>query len=593
VTFKQILGVLWLRRWLIVAVVAIAMISAALVIQVQPKSFESDATVRTSAIVSDAASNGSLGGVQVDITSSTVTSPEVLSRAAKLAGESGIDYSGFVSDTVTSGLKTDTILVASTASTPELAQRRSTAVVNAYNNYLQEQIDSTLVALRARAAAANALAGTYQIQAFAAPNNALIAANLSTALATLSSINDEITTVTNSGSPTITLTAAPLGRLLGTGPVLVLLLAVVSGLIAGMGIALIRDQFDNRLRGDPEIEQLTGLPSLGELVRDKSVVRKGNSLPAARSEHTVLGEGLRSLRTSMQVLLPRQNAVVALTSVEPGDGKTFVSANIALTWARTGKKVILVGGDLRRPNLPDYFGDAARGPGLIEILQEAENNGRDVRPTDVAKYLNDTEYRGLRVLPAGERDADPADLLATASLKQVIGALRVLADVVIIDTPPAFALVDASLLAEQSDGVILLANINRTDRTFLVNTLELLRHNGGHTLGVITNLSRRSLPKSYAPYYSRRTTVKDAVIADEVVEVSDASADLNVRLRPSSEPPAHEVRRSKQYSAETSEVASSRAPLEPLTSNSLRAKSSAADNHETDESDNSPAVAGP
>ncbi|MBW4031739.1 MAG: polysaccharide biosynthesis tyrosine autokinase [Acidobacteria bacterium] len=509
-TFKQILGVLWLRRWLTVAVVAVALISAGFVIELQPKSFESDATVRTSAIVSDAASNGSLGGVQVDIDSNTATSPAVLSQAARLAGEPGINYSPYISTSVTAGSKTDTILIAATAPTPELAQRRSSAVVKAFNDYLQQQIDSTVVTLKDRASAANAAAVTYQAQAFAAPNNALIAANLSGALATLSSINDEIALITNSGSPTTTLNAPPLGYSLGTSPLLILLVALVAGVIAGMGISLIRDQFDNRLRGDHEIEPLTSLPSLAELVLDKSVAKTGEALPAARSEQTALGEGLRSLRTSMQVLLPRNNAVVAFSSVEPGDGKTFVSANVALAWARTGKRVILVGGDLRRPNLWSYFGEAARGPGLIEILQDAEETGRAVSAPDVTAHLNDTEFRGLRVLPAGERDADPADLLATASLKQLIAVLRALADVIIIDTPPAMALVDASLLAEQSDGVILLANINRTDRTFLVNTLESLRQNGVRTLGVVTNRSRRALPKSYAPYYARQTAVHES-----------------------------------------------------------------------------------
>ncbi len=572
VTLRQILGVLWLRRWLIVAVVVVALISAAFVIQLQPKSFESDATVRTSAIVTDAASTGSLGGVQVDIDSNTATSPNVLSQAARLAGEPGTNYSRYVSTTITAGSKTDTILIAAIAATPELAQRRSSAVVKAFNDYLQQQIDSTVATLKARASAANASAVAYQAQAFAAPNNALIAANLSSALSTLSSTNAEITLITDSGSPTTTLTAAPLGSSLGTSPLLVLLLALVAGVIAGMGIALIRDQFDDRLRGDHEIERLTSLPSLGELVLDKSVAKTGDLLPAARSEQTALGEGLRSLRTSMQVLLPRQNAVVAFSSVEPGDGKTFVSANVALAWARTGKRVILVGGDLRRPSLWSYFGEAARGPGLIEILQDAEENGRSVSASDVTAHLNDTAYRGLRVLPAGERDADPADLLATASLKQLIAVLRDLADVIIIDTPPAMALVDASLLAEQSDGLILLATINRTDRTFLVNTLESLRQNGVHTLGVVTNRSRRTLPKSYAPYYARHNGVT----------ASGAAARLDPRPSSDSRPHSH-----------TNSVDEFLAPGDTSRRGGHLKQSSGADDHGTEPTQDSPAVASP
>ena len=115
--------------------------------------------------------------------------------------------------------------------------------------------------------------------------------------------------------------------------------------------------------------------------------------------------------------------------------------------------------------------------------------------------LKDTDYRGLRVLPSGMPPADPADLLANAAVGDVVRALRSLADVVIIDSPPAMRLVDASLLAEHADGVAIMAWEGRTDRAHLVETVEGLALNEVKVLGVIINGAKRRHPRSYTPYY--------------------------------------------------------------------------------------------
>lgn len=499
-TFKQLVDVLWQRKWLVVGVVAVAMIIAGVYEQVQVRTYSSIESVRTSVTVADAALGGELGGVQVDFDPSTITSPTVLDKAAALAGEPETNLSSVIAYEVVQGVKTNVINVTATALTPGLAQRRANSVVEAYANYLQNQITSTLATLKSRASAATSQAVAYQIQASAQPDSSIAASNLASALSTLGNLNNQIQTVENSGNPLTLLVAASPGSANGPSTAIVLLLALVAGLIAGIGAALIRDQFDNRLRGESEIELLTGLASLGELPFDRTIVRTREVLPANSNEHTTLGEGLRSIRTSVQVLLPRNNSVIVVTSVEPGDGKTFVSANLALTLARAGKDVILVGGDLRRPSLSTYFGAAADGSGFAELLRDSGQ----ITPAAVKAKLTATEWSGLRLLPSGLQPDDPADLLARPTLRTVVDHLRKLAEIVIIDSPPAMALVDASLLGEQSNGVVVVASAERTDRSFLVETVESLRQNGVAPLGVVVNWSRRTLPKSYAPYYATR-----------------------------------------------------------------------------------------
>lgn len=493
--------VLWQRKMLIIVVVAVVMAVAVVYLQLQVKSYSSAASVRASVSVTDASLGGELGGVQVDFDPSTIISPKVLDQAAVLAGEPGTSLADSVSYEVEAGAKTNVYHITAEAASPETAQRRATAVVKAYSAYLQDQSDKALATLTTRQKAATERAINDQSLAAGSPDSSIAASNLASALSALGSLNNDIDGIKNSGSPLILLTAAPLGEFLGSSTLIVLAVALAAGLIAGIGIALIRDQFDNRLRGEYEIQTLTSLPSLGELSFDRSLARRNVVLPAAGRDQTELSEGLRSLRTSMQVLLPRQHAVVTFTSVEPGDGKTFVSANIALTWARAGKKVILVGGDLRRPMLGTYFGEAAEGPGLTELLQNDVTGDHPLGEDQIVAKLNDSGYPRLQVLPAGLDPADPADLLATSSLKKMIDLLRKLADIVIIDSPPAMTLVDASLLGEYADGVIILASVNGTDRSYLVETVESLRQNGVPVLGVVANRSRRALPKSYAPYY--------------------------------------------------------------------------------------------
>lgn len=505
-TFRQIIGVLWLRKWLIVAVVVVSLIAGGAVALVQPRVYESTTLLRTSAQVAEAGESGQLGGVQVDFGPNTLGSQDILTQAAILAGEPGADLGADVSVQVASDGATNSALVTAHAPTPEQSQARAAAVVDAYRAYLDDAFEKTLEILAERQQAALDTATAFQAQVNSDSRDLIALANLQNALGSLAEINDAIAAINNDGAPIIVLSPAGAGYLIGTSLLIVLLIALACGVIAGIGVALIRDQFDDRLRGESELERYAGAPSLGELPEERVLAKSPDKLPAAAREQSAIGEGLRSLRTALQVLLPSGHGSVTVTSVEPGDGKSFVAANLALTWAKSGKQTILVGGDLRRPSLAAYFGEAAEGPGLTELLLNAaldpnpRRNRTSVR-ADVLGALQETDFPGLRLLPTGERSADAADLLATPALAETIGALRDIADVVVIDAPPALVLADASLLAEHTDGAVVLASVGRTPRTLLTEAVEELRQNGVTVLGAVANRSRRPRPKSYAPYY--------------------------------------------------------------------------------------------
>ena len=128
-------------------------------------------------------------------------------------------------------------------------------------------------------------------------------------------------------------------------------IGLVAGLLAGCGIALARDQLDTRLRDSPDIEAVTESPILAELP-DDSDVRSGNvAISLVQAPQSQMAESIRELRTSLRVILDdTPSPVIVVTSPEPGDGKTFVTANLAAAWAMSGSKVIVVSADFRRPD---------------------------------------------------------------------------------------------------------------------------------------------------------------------------------------------------------------------------------------------------
>jgi capsular exopolysaccharide synthesis family protein len=513
VSIRQILVALWRRKWIIVAVTLLAAVVAAAYLYRLNPSYQSQVTVRLSPTISNAATSGELGGLPVSADPTIITSPDVLDPAAEALGEpKGALYGTVAYAPATTNVATASTLLDLSVTAPDaaLAQARANAVVKSLNTYLDAMVSTTLDQLNVRYKKAGEDATKYRKELTKNPDDPLAQTNLATATTTLTTLSTQISALEVAG-PSVTVTSpATMGSSTNPRLPIVIAIAFVCGLLAGAALGLVRDHFDDRLRDDDDLEDLTDVPVLAALANDRAVARKRERLPTASTHRTALSEGMRSLRTSVQVLLPEGRGVVAITSVEPGDGKTFVAANLALSWARSGRKVILVGGDLRRPELPSYFESAGEDRGLGTLLADAADAKKALSNAQITAALQSTPYRGLRVLPAGDPRGygEPADLLASAPLQRIIRLLARNADLVVIDTPPALALADASELAAYADGMIVLASVGRTRKELIVDTVDALRANGLNLLGLVVNRSRRKLPKSYGSYYLRQTADK-------------------------------------------------------------------------------------
>lgn len=500
-TFQQILSALWRRWWVILAVALLAGAAAGLYQARQTPTYASSATLRVSTAVSGGTLESMFGTIPVDFDPESVTSAAVLEPAAGLAGEADPSaLNGAITWQSVEGTRTDRLVITATALDPDTSQTWANAVAQSYSTYVQGQVETATVTLQGRYDDASAQAAALQQQAAANPNDSVVAANLARALQRVGTLGAQLDAVAVSGAPVTIETQAGPGAPQGTPPATTIGVAVLAGLLAGAGVALTWAKVDTRVRSTSELDAEIDVPLIADLPWDRHLRKRGERLPALSSARTALTEGLRTARTGLQVLGRDKGAAFVITSVEPNDGKTFLAANLAVAWARSGKKVILVAGDLRRPELRAYFATAAEGPGLADLLQRGLD-GEELTAEAVESMLNDTDITGLRILPSGADLRDPADYLASDGLHRIISITREDADIVLIDSPPSLALTDAALLAEHATGAVVLYSLGRSERDRIIATVDDLIAKDVNVLGLIANRSDKKVPASYGRYY--------------------------------------------------------------------------------------------
>ncbi len=190
-------------------------------------------------------------------------------------------------------------------------------------------------------------------------------------------------------------------------------------------------------------------------------------------------EAYRTLRTNIQFAsLDRPLRTLLVTSPAANEGKTTTLANLAVTFAQAGSRVLLVDCDLRRPTLHTLFG-VDNAVGLTSLVLEET-------PFDRAPLLA-TGVDNLRLLPSGPLPPNPADFLGSARFERTIGALLTEADLLLFDAPPAIAVADAAVLARRVDGVLLVLEAGRTKRDHALKAKAQLEKVGANLLGVVLN----------------------------------------------------------------------------------------------------------
>jgi capsular exopolysaccharide synthesis family protein len=270
-----------------------------------------------------------------------------------------------------------------------------------------------------------------------------------------------------------------------------LLAGLAVGTLLGIGLAVLRDLFDNTVKDRKTVEEITGVGLVGEIPLDKE--RQQQPAIAFSNDNSAIAEAFRKLRTNLQFLaVDNPPRVIVIASSLPTEGKSTTAINIALALAEAEHSVVLVDGDMRRPMLAKYL-DLTGTVGFSTVLSGA---------VPLAEALQKTSYPGLTVLTSGVAPPNPSELLASLAAKRVLNELRAQFDYVIIDSSPLLAVTDAAILATNSDGVLLITRFGKTKHDQLAHAVGSLEDVGAPVLGAaLTMLSdRRRAAYSYTYY---------------------------------------------------------------------------------------------
>lgn len=205
-----------------------------------------------------------------------------------------------------------------------------------------------------------------------------------------------------------------------------------------------------------------------------------------------ISEAYRTLRTNIQFsAIDEELKVIMLTSAGPGEGKTTTAVNLAVAYAQTEKRVLLIDADLRKPTLHHTFHISNR-QGLTNVLA-----GQVLLPGVIVN----TELDTLDLLPSGPIPPNPSEILASKRMTSLLEELSSQYDVVIVDTPPALAVTDAQIIATRCDGVLLVIDQGRVKREVAMKAKANLEHVKARILGVVLNNVNRDSGESYYYYY--------------------------------------------------------------------------------------------
>lgn len=257
-----------------------------------------------------------------------------------------------------------------------------------------------------------------------------------------------------------------------------ILLAAAIGFLLAAGAGYLLDYLDDTLKNPDDVEKAAGLTTLGAVPRIEGV-GAGNELATLIEGQSAGREAYRVLRTNLQfAAVDRPLSILMVTSPGPSEGKSLTIANLAVALAQADKRVILVDTDLHKPRQHRIFG-LRNNIGITTALLEE-------RPV-ADGLLQPTAVPGLSVLTSGPLPPNPAELLGSARMRELLAQLAAQADTVLLDSPPAVALSDAAILSTQCDGVLLVFDAGATRREAARRAIEALRRVNARVVGAVLN----------------------------------------------------------------------------------------------------------
>jgi receptor protein-tyrosine kinase len=281
-----------------------------------------------------------------------------------------------------------------------------------------------------------------------------------------------------------------------------LLVGVLAATLLGMAIALVRKFAANTFGGPGSVSEVLGVRELGAIPQRKLLGPAGSDSAHAGVQMDANDESLRYLRSSLLYHPGKQQVrFLAFTSAAPGEGKTTVVANLSMSLAATGRRILVIDGDLRRPRLHKLM-QVPAGPGLADLLRRDSS----APPASLSRFVSSTSFQNLYVLPPGTAGDDAPELLAGPHLAQLFRELAKSFDFVLIDTPPLLACSDARNYSRAVEGVVLVVRSSETQKRAALVARDMLLQDGATIIGTVLTGWRQNYPAYNYP--STSTYVK-------------------------------------------------------------------------------------
>jgi capsular exopolysaccharide synthesis family protein len=508
-SFRTYLHILWQRKWWVGSIAALALAVSLAFSLTAHKEYSATAQL----LVQSSFDASGFSGSQQPVTQTEVQTELqlVTSASVQQAVRNRLKSTPAVSASEVG--QTNVMAITATSRTPSRASLIANVYATAFVQYQQAIASHNLMTAEAQLRSQISSIG-QQVKSFGRNTTSAEAAALLNQEAVLKEqlAQMQVSGATDTGDvELVTPAVAPVSPT-SPKPTQDALLGLVAGLALGLGVAFLRDSFDDRLTSKEATERAAGVPVLAMTPLLPSWQRQKPLLITVAEPNSQAAESYRSLRTSLQFARqgrPLRSLVV--TSPGAAEGKTATLANLGVVFAQAGERVVLVSCDLRRPRIAAFFGLDEK-EGLTGVLLDKRTLAESVLPVP--------GFDRLSLLPAGAVPPNPAELLGNARARDVFTLLRDQFDLVLIDSPPVLPVTDAAILSRYADATLMLAAAGQTRRSDLHRAVEKLDQVGATILGTVLNKVTRQTGRNYGYGYGYGYSYKPYKAGVEAVEQS-------------------------------------------------------------------------
>lgn len=275
------------------------------------------------------------------------------------------------------------------------------------------------------------------------------------------------------------------------------LIALAIGIAVPIALIYLREVLRYKIEGRNDLEKLTKIPVLGDVAVSHDVKNDARAIVVRENSNDLMAETFRGIRTNLQFVLDGpEKKVIQFTSSNPGEGKTFVSSNLATSMALLGKKVLLVGLDVRKPRLAEMFNLPDYKKGITAFLSGDANDKQLLLEQIMPSGIN----KNLDILPAGIIPPNPAELLSRKNLDKAIEYLKEIYDYIILDTAPVGLVADTLIISRVTDATVYICRADYTPKNDLKLANSLFKENKLRNMSIVLNGIDMSKRK-YGYYY--------------------------------------------------------------------------------------------